>query len=126
MQQAGLCAVCHREPRGFGWFNASVSVGNPERDRSYRQLCSKLCQDLCHGRRGMIDPNPNERAAMAHGGAMAGEYLDSLGKTDLARLSVEEWHTLIEVIVTGYCDHLRDLAAKDRARLDCMIPEVPF
>ena len=35
----------------------------------------------------MIDPTPNERAAIAQGGAMAGEYLDSLGKTDLAQLS---------------------------------------
>ena len=41
MHHAGLCAVCRREPRGFGWFNASVSVGNPERDHSYRQLCSQ-------------------------------------------------------------------------------------
>jgi hypothetical protein len=74
----------------------------------------------------MIDPTPNERAAMAHGGAMGGEYLDSLGKTDLAQLSVEEWHTLIEVIVTGYCDYLRDLAAHDRERLDAMSEPVPF
>ena len=42
----------------------------------------------------MIDPTPNERAAMARGGAMGGEYLDSLGKTDLAQLSLEEWQTL--------------------------------
>ena len=68
----------------------------------------------------MIDPTPNERAAIAHGGAMGGEYLDSLGKTDLTQLSFEEWQTLIEVIVTGYCDHLRDLAGRDRGRLDGM------
>jgi hypothetical protein len=37
----------------------------------------------------MIDPTPNERNAMANGGVMAGEYLDSLSKTDLAQLSVE-------------------------------------
>jgi hypothetical protein len=74
----------------------------------------------------MIDPTPNERAAMAHGGAMGGEYLDSLGKTDLAQLSVDEWHTLIEVIVTGYCDHLRDLAGQDRSRLDGMTEQAPF
>jgi hypothetical protein len=74
----------------------------------------------------MIDPSPNERAAIAHGGAMAGEYLDSLGKSDLAQLSVEEWHTLLEVIVTGYCDHLRALAAQDRNRLDGMSERVPF
>jgi Family of unknown function (DUF6511) len=74
----------------------------------------------------MTDPTPNERAAMAHGGAMGGEYLDSLAKTDLAQLSLEEWQTLIEVIVTGYCDHLRDLAAQDRDRIETMVPGVPF
>lgn len=74
----------------------------------------------------MIDPTPNERAAMEHGGAMAGEYLDSLGKSDLAQFSLEEWQTLIEVIVTGYCDHLRDLAGKDRGRLDGLSEQVPF
>lgn len=63
----------------------------------------------------MIDPTPNERAAMLHGAKMAGEYLDSLGRTDLALLSVDEWHTLMEVIITGYCDHLTVLAEKDRS-----------
>ena len=74
----------------------------------------------------MIDPTPNERAALLHGAEMAGEYLDSLGRTDLAQLSVEEWHTLIEVIVTGYCDHLRKLAGRDRDRPDAMTPKVRF
>ena len=74
----------------------------------------------------MIDPTPNERAAILHGGDMAGEYLDSLGKTDLALFSSEEWQILLEVIVTGYCDHLRSLAGRDRGRLDGMADEVPF
>ncbi len=74
----------------------------------------------------MIDPTPNERAAMTHGGAMAGEYLDSLGKSDLALFSSEEWLTLLEVIVTGYCDHLRNLASHDRNRLDSLSEQVPF
>jgi len=74
----------------------------------------------------MIDPSPNERAAIAHGGTMAGEYLESLGKTDLVRFSHAEWLTLLEVIVTGYCDHLRDLAARDRTRLEITMDKVPF
>jgi hypothetical protein len=73
----------------------------------------------------MIDPTPNEKAAMTHGGTMGGEYLESIGKTNLAQLSVEEWHTLIEVIVTGYCDHLRDLAGQDCGRLEDMIERTP-
>jgi len=64
----------------------------------------------------MIDPTPNEEAALAAAGAAAGEYLESLGRADLAALSVPEWQTLIEVIVTGYCDRLRDLAARDTER----------
>jgi hypothetical protein len=74
----------------------------------------------------MIDPTPHERAALLHGAAMAGEYLDSLSETDLAQLSVEEWYTLVEVIVTGYCDHLRALAGQDRSQIDAVTPEVPF
>jgi hypothetical protein len=73
----------------------------------------------------MIDPSPNEKAAMTYGGAMGGEYLESIGKTNLAQLSIDEWHTLIEVIVTGYCDHLRDLVGRDRGRLEDMIERTP-
>ena len=74
----------------------------------------------------MIDPTPHERAALLRGEELAGEYLDSLGRTDLAQISVEEWHTLIEVAVTGYCDHLAVLVGQDRSRLDAVRPEVPF
>lgn len=74
----------------------------------------------------MIDPTPNEIAAMEAGGAAAGEYLESLGRSDLALLSVEEWRTLIETIVTGYCDALREFAARDRERLDGMSERTPF
>lgn len=74
----------------------------------------------------MIDPTPNETEAMAMGGQMGGEYLVAIGKSDLATLSEEEWVRFLDAVVTGYCDHLRMLAAKDRNRLDAMAPEVPF
>jgi hypothetical protein len=74
----------------------------------------------------MIDPTPNEQDAMTHAGEMGGEYLDSIGKSDLAKLSLEEWRTFIEAVVTGYCDHLRDLAARDYERLQTMKQRIPF
>jgi hypothetical protein len=74
----------------------------------------------------MIDPSPNETAAMWHGGQMGGEYLEGIGKTDLLSLTPEEWNTFIESVVTGYCDHLRDLAASDRTRLDALKEGAPF
>ena len=74
----------------------------------------------------MIDPTPNEAEAMTVGGQQGGEYLESIGKSDLAILTETEWDRFIDAVVTGYCDHLRELAAKDRKRLDAMAPEVPF
>ena len=74
----------------------------------------------------MIDPTPNEQDAMPHAGELGGEYLDSIAKSDLATLSLKEWSTFIEVIVTGYCDHLRDLAARDDEHIRAMQERVPF
>ena len=74
----------------------------------------------------MIDPTPNEAEAMIVGGHQGGAYLESLGKSDLATLTETEWDRFIDAVVTGYCDHLRELAAKDRKRLDAMTPGVPF
>lgn len=74
----------------------------------------------------MIDPTPNEMQAMTVGGHQGGEYLESIGKSDLACLTETEWGCFIEVVVTGYCDHLRTLAGQDRNRLDAMTTEVPF
>ena len=120
-----LCDVCRREARGFGWFDPALSFEHPR--QRFRHLCSIACQDLCHGRQGMIDPTPNEKAAFVHGGAMGGEYLDSIGKTDLETLNPDEWLTFIEAVVTGYCDHLRALSQRDEQHLRRLDPhEVPF
>ncbi len=57
---------------------------------------------------------------------MGGEYLDSIARTDLATLSPDEWLTFVEAVVTGYCDHLRALAARDAEHLRKLDPEVPI
>jgi len=74
----------------------------------------------------MIDPTPNEQDALNEGGLSGGEYLDALGQTDLAELSLEDWQAFIEVIVTAYCDHLRDLAARDQDHITSMREGVPL
>lgn len=75
----------------------------------------------------MIDPTPNEIAALEHGGHMGGEYLDSIRCTDLSRLTLDQWRTFIEAVVTGYADHLRRLSTRDQGRLERISsPEVPF
>jgi hypothetical protein len=60
---------------------------------------------LCR-RWGAIDPDEHEKASIKAASPIAGEYLDSIGKTDLATLSRDEWLTLLEVIITAYQDEL--------------------
>jgi hypothetical protein len=108
-----ICAVCRRETRGFGWFDVQFGVGDPRRDQSRRWFCSLMCQDICHRRRGMIDPTQHERAAMDRAVEMAGEYIESLGRTDLMTWSPEEFASLVEVIVTAFTDRLRELGDDD-------------
>lgn len=66
----------------------------------------------------MTDPTPYEQAAMEHAGGMAGEYLESLGKTDLAKLTPEEWATFINVTCTGYIDSIQEQMGRLEANLD--------
>jgi Family of unknown function (DUF6511) len=119
-----LCDVCRREARGFGWFDPVLPSGHPR--QRLRHFCSMACQDLCLRRRGMIDPTPNEQAAFVRGGEMGGEYLDSIGRTDLETLERGEWLTFVEAVVTGYCDYLRELAARDEEHLRKLDPGAPF
>jgi hypothetical protein len=119
---SGLCAVCRREGRGFGFHPALIGLKGAS-----LPACSMTCLDIIARRRGaMIDPTPNERAAVRHAGEMGGEYLESLGRTDLARLSEAEWLAFVEAVVTGYCDRLRDLAGRDRRTLSRTADEAPF
>ncbi|NOX39863.1 MAG: hypothetical protein GXP05_04925 [Alphaproteobacteria bacterium] len=74
----------------------------------------------------MIDPTPDEQDALNAGAQSGGAYLDSLGASDLAELSLTDWQAFIEIIVTAYCDHLRDLAGRDQDHITSMREGVPF
>ena len=110
-----ICAVCRREARGFAF---DPKLGRIKGKAA--SACSMRCLEIVFRGKGMIDPTPNEKAAMESGGQLGGEYLDSIGKTDLAALSANEWATFVEAVVTGYCDHLREMAARDQAKLYAM------
>jgi len=54
----------------------------------------------------MIDPTEHEIDAIMASSEPAGQYLDSIGKTDLATLTEDEWYSFLEVVITGYQDRL--------------------
>lgn len=100
------CAVCKGPPatkrskRGETLPNDWIA---PDGTRT----CSTWCFDALLRKQIMIDPTDHEQAAMDHAGEQAGEYLETLGKTDLAQMSPEEWATLINVICSGYVEKLQ-------------------
>lgn len=103
-----LCDVCRREARGFGY--------SPRLTRQSGRdlwLCSMRCLDIVTRLEGMIDPKKHEIAALCQASAAGGEYVESLGRTDLARFTEQEWMTLIDVAVTAFQDYLRTAYAED-------------
>jgi hypothetical protein len=91
-----VCDACRvRKAHGFGY-----------RDK---KACSMLCLDTLAKGRGMVDPDDDEQAALDFASQMAGEYVESLGKTDLATFTSQEWATLVECAVTGYQDKLAEM-----------------
>lgn len=43
--------------------------------------------------------------ARKHAAVKAGEHLDSLGKTDLATMTADEWAAFIAAVCNGYCEN---------------------
>ena len=66
----------------------------------------------------MIDANEHELAAMLNASDRAGEFIETVGATDMAAWSREQWGQFIEVICTGYVDKLVDLRAGVDAAMD--------
>ena len=56
-----------------------------------------------------MDMQPHEIDCAVKAGKMAGEYLESIGKTDLAELTQIEWQTFCEVICGNYAIEITKL-----------------
>ena len=101
-----MCAICRRDARGFGYAPALTRSEGP-----LRKLCSMRCMNITARLKGMIDTNKHEVNALAAASRTAGEYIESIAKTDLTAFTEAEWSTLIEVLVTAFQDHLRNAYA---------------
>lgn len=78
--------------------------------------CSMACLDnLVLGKgtpvyvNGITQQDAMQRATEATS-TPAGEYLEKIGKTDLATMTVEEWHGLLSVVVNEYCNAMDALS----------------
>lgn len=58
----------------------------------------------------MIDPTEHEVEAIMAASEPAGQYIEALGRTDMATWSSDEWLGFLEAVVTGYENRLAELA----------------
>lgn len=53
----------------------------------------------------MNDLLPHQNESLIFAGQMAGEYLEEIGISDLARLSEDQYSQLLKIIVLNFLDH---------------------
>jgi len=54
----------------------------------------------------MIDPNEQEIVAIRAAGDIAGQFIEAVGRTDMATWSAADWHGFVEAICGAYVDSL--------------------
>lgn len=54
----------------------------------------------------MVDPNEQEAVAMRAAGEAAGQYIEAVGRTDMATWSEADWRGFIEAVCGAYVDSL--------------------
>ena len=95
---------------GFGWHP-------PGTDELFK-ACSGECAELLPRMALMAkDLEKFERIALEKVGAVAGQYLEDIGKTSMTELSFEEWTVFLETVLKTFGDSLKG-AIQER--------EVPF
>jgi hypothetical protein len=123
------CAVCSRQARGFGYFNAALHRCDPRRHSDRWVFCSMRCMNAFAKvmarltsvqEDAVIDPSDLELAAMRAALAPLGDYVASIGMDrPLAKYGREEVLRLVEVVVDAYQAHMlvehERMAAKERA-----------
>lgn len=104
------CWVCKRMSDGLG-------LGPPDHDR-WNKNPRWVCADcIPHGKEIRIVRNfdPYETRARADAGEKAGEFLDSIGKSDLGELTAEEWQRFLTTVIHEFGESLRTQVAELRA-----------
>jgi hypothetical protein len=99
-----VCATCRRRAAGFAYSPIPHAI------RKAIWLCGsnhchRAARELFAMSREKFDDY--ELGAILEAGRNAGGYLDEIGKTDLTRLSAEEWREFLFRLLTGYERALR-------------------
>lgn len=95
-----VCFICRKRSWGVGVGDLKTKTG---------WTCRDCHPDLAWSALRMTDERFDvyETKALKEAGAQGGGYLDSIGVTDMAKLTPEEWETFLRTIIDGFGDNLR-------------------
>ena len=118
-QSEHICAVCGRQS------SQAIGVGEGRRVPLV-WTCSQRCRlAVLQSHQYLIEDDLThfERIARMQGGANGGQYLESIKKTDLSKLSYEEWQAFLHATFDGYHEAMvrqfelvHEAAAKSRGQ----------
>ena len=94
-----ICCVCGRPSAGFG-YRPPYEQGKPVAHTCDDLECLDIAKDTYAMRQEDFDRL--DQLAAIEGGNAGGEFLEQLGKTDLADLAEEEWHGFLAAVIGGY------------------------
>jgi hypothetical protein len=97
-----VCAVCSRAAHGIGF---SPRMGAPIAWTCTDPTCISLGKTVFH--MNSRDLDAFEVMALSDAGGAAGEYLESIGKTDLGALESEEWVTFLKTVLNEFGEAMR-------------------
>jgi len=112
-----ICDICSREARGFGYSSKLART-----DGKSGVACGMKHLNIIKKVDGMINITNNEVEAALVGGKMGGQYLDELGKTNLAALSKAEWQQFLLCVIGGFTETV----ANSRAFDELTDEDIPF
>lgn len=111
MNLIDCCFICRRR---------SDNIGYSPHDRApVKWLCWECLDDTHNGIRSKLPMiyhmrlDRYEEQALEDGGNAGGQYLDEIGKTDLAALDEHEWGTFLGKVLVGYADSMREIVSKE-------------
>lgn len=97
-----ICGVCRRRAWGIGWAGRQ---GRPVLWMCDDPDCQSVARTVYEMPKSQLDAF--EEDARDEAGEMAGAYLDTLGKTDLASLTEDEWKAFLHQVLVGFETSLR-------------------
>lgn len=95
-----LCFICGRQSASLGYAPSANSIPG-----WFCEPCWPVVKKAYHMAPDLL--NAFEERALNEAGNAAGQYLDAIGKTDLAALAPEEWRLFLETFLRGYGTSMR-------------------